>query len=174
MEERLDANNGEDINSPVYGGINYHLIRDSFDYVESPTISVNYLEIGVDLENNTDFTFLIDQVTIEIVDLYSLQDLIISSGRWANIVHANNYFGSIPITIKNLSENAPYYPDQLILEPKGIYSDKRIQFVISIGDELQSEPDQIIAFKINLRLISLDSDRVENLTSDKIYYIAKK
>ncbi len=167
----LDLVNGEDINSEPYGGINYRILKEASSYVEIPTVSLNYLEIGVDLINNTNSECVVDHIELIKVADQDLGSIPGITGRWGSILNPTHFIGTIHIVLGNFEDKIVYYPEGLFISKNEGLKDSRILLGIEAGESSGVE-ERMISFKVHIALTPVASGSKQiDVYSDKLYHM---
>ncbi|WP_421871252.1 hypothetical protein [Marinoscillum sp.] len=172
VELTLDETNGEDINSPVFGGMNYRLMASKGPRVKLPTIASNYLEIGIELTNDTENQLTIDRIKLLPQSLMPIENAVASSGRWVGIMHTNDYFGKLDLEVKSLDAPTVLIPTDLTVFGSSDERDSRLQLTVSIDDQLKQKETKLFSFQIQIDLIDLQTAKTISTQSDKTYHLA--
>ncbi|RED92459.1 hypothetical protein [Marinoscillum furvescens] len=166
----LNTEDGEDINSPL-GGFNKTLISKSEGYQQPPTLAENYLEIGIDLDNQSGSELLIDNIKVIPKNSTNIEHLITNRGSWTGLMASQHYFGAVDIRLQSLSMPTTLVPENLVLEQSG---DQRLQLSIDARELAKGKGTKLLQFVICVEAINLTSNEKFEIRSDRAYHIVVK
>lgn len=172
-EVKPNKSTGEDLNSKLYGGIYYPAKPKGSSKVENrTTVAMDFMEIEISLQNKGSDTWLLEAITLEIIEVYDVSSIDLEKGSWeagSRTMDYNPYFG-----IEQGKTIVTDIPNDVVIEAREEFQDTNMILEVEAPQSGLSK-QQIYQFRFNFNLAKAGGKKEKlQVISDKTYFIASK
>ena len=167
----VNRKTGEDVNSQKFGGIYYPPASKGFGVRENRTsIARESMEIEIDLINHTADTWMLESITLNILNIYTTEKVDHEIGEWE--IGARTMAYNPTFEIEENGNSITDIPDEVFIDPKDEMTDSRMILEVMVGDH-HSGSRKIYTFNFLLLFSKTGGEKKRiQVTSDKTYFIA--
>lgn len=160
---------GEDLNSQRYGSL-YHttLVNSNNQREVRTTIPQHHMQVDVDLVNNTNETYELQYLVLQVKNTYLQAEKVAASGDW-KVQMAQKYIASVEIQLDKDQVIVPI--EGWTIWPASEYRDTRFIFEVEVSPDIRGN---IYEYNLTLHFKGVSEGKTLQVISDKTYFIASR
>ncbi|GAB5523840.1 MAG: hypothetical protein Roseis2KO_17120 [Roseivirga sp.] len=170
---KLNISTGEDLNSKRFGGIYYPAKAKGSEKVENRTsVAMDFMEIEISLQNKGSDTWLLEAITLEIIEVYDVSSIDLEKGSWEAGSRTMDYNPSFGIEYgKNKVTDIP---NDVVIEAREEFQDTNMILEVEAPQGgLDKQYIYQFRFRFNLAKVGGKKEKLA-VISDKTYFLASK